>query len=111
VLKEVDQCSCYSCGHKNLTTRFYENEDIAREIDESETIGATLIDYKHRIDVCLLRPPATSSSATTPTIIAPVPAVAKTRLPRLELGKFKGDVTGWTTFWDTFKAEVTTLLR
>jgi len=27
-------------------------------------------------------------------------------LPRLELGKFKGDVTGWTTFWDTFKAAV-----
>ena len=83
-----------------------ENEDIAREIDESETISATGIDYKRRIDACLLPPPAASSSATTPAIIAPVPAVAKTRLPRLELARFKGDVTGWTTFWDTFKAAV-----
>jgi len=83
-----------------------ENEDIAREIDESETISATVIDYKRHIDACLLPQPATDSSATTPAIIAPVPAVAKTHLPRLELGKFKGDVTGWTTFWDTFKAAV-----
>ena len=45
---------------------------------------------------------------TTPAIIAPVPAVAKTRLPRLELAKFKGDAIGWTTFWDTGKAAVNT---
>ena len=80
-----------------------EIDDIAREIDESETINATVIDYKRRIDACLKPPPAPE---TTPAIVAPSPVVAKTRLPHLELGKFRGEVTGWTTFWDTFKSAV-----
>ena len=35
-----------------------ETDDLAREIDESETINATVIDYKRRIDACLKPPPA-----------------------------------------------------
>lgn len=83
-----------------------ESDDIPREIDESETISATVIDYKRRIDACLNPPTATFSSEVTPTVLAAAPVVAKTRLPRLELNKFKGDVTCWITFWDTFKAAV-----
>ena len=69
----------------------------------NQTINATVIDYKRRIDACLKPPPAPE---TTPAIVAPAPVVVKTRLPRLELGKFRGDVTGWMTFWDTFKSAV-----
>ena len=63
-----------------------ETDNIAREIDESETINATVIDYKCRIDACLKPPPAPE---TMPAIVAPLPVVAKTCLPRLELGKFR----------------------
>ena len=80
-----------------------ETDDIACEIDESETINTTVIDYKCHIDTCLKPTPAPE---TMPTIVAPSPVVAKTHLPRLELGKFSGDVTGWTTFWDIFKLAV-----
>ena len=62
-----------------------------------------MIDYKCCIDACL-KPPL--APETTPSIVAPSPVVAKTRLPHLELGKFRGDVTGWTMFWDIFKLAV-----
>lgn len=86
-------------------------EEIVQEIEESEAISATLLDYKRHIDVYLRPPerttPLTPAVATNPpAVIPPTPAVAKTCLPRLELHKFKGDITGWNTFWDTFKAAV-----
>ena len=31
---------------------------------------------------------------------------AKTRLPKLSLPKFKGDVTTWMPFWDSYKAAI-----
>ena len=31
---------------------------------------------------------------------------AKAHLPKFTLPKFRGDVTAWTTFWDSFKAVV-----
>ena len=65
-----------------------------------------MIDYKCCIDVYLRPPSAAASFKTMPTVLSPAPSVAKTRLPRLELKRFKGDVTCWIMFWDTFKAAV-----
>jgi len=63
----------------------YKNGDTAYKIDESETISATVIDYKYCIGMCLK---LSSLSVTTPTVMATVPDVAKTPLPYLELVKF-----------------------
>jgi hypothetical protein len=38
----------------------------------------------------------TSTSSTTPTV----------KLPKLNLKKFRGDPTSWTTFWDTFESSI-----
>ena len=32
--------------------------------------------------------------------------VVRTRLPKLSLPKFRGDVTKWNTFWDSFQVAV-----
>ena len=32
--------------------------------------------------------------------------VVRTRLPKLSLPKFRGDVTKWNTFWDSFQIAV-----
>ena len=39
-------------------------------------------------------------------LTAATPTLTKTRLPKLELHKFKGNVTLWTTFWDSLKSAV-----
>ena len=81
---------------------FCESDDIAREIDESETISATVIDYK-----CLLESSVRNRLIWGTTCGCGVRACCCENTPlRLELKRFKGDVTCWITFWDTFKAAV-----
>ena len=85
-------------------------EDIEREIDDSEGISARILDYKRRIEV-FLRPTLTSATAATgegssPVVTTATTPTAKTRLPKLELQKFKGNVTSWIGFWDSFKSAV-----
>ena len=42
-----------------------------------------------------------------PVVVASPPAaVAKTCLPKLNLAKFRGDVTAWVSFCDSFKSAV-----
>jgi len=85
-------------------------DDIEREIDEAEVITAKILDYRRRIEV-FLKPasgPATAVAAVaSPSVVPPVlmPA-ARTRLPKLELQKFRGNLTSWTSFWDSFKSAV-----
>ena len=66
------------------------------------------MDYKRRIDVALQPPSAAPHTvSTTPAVVASPPgAVTKTRLPKLSLAKFKGDVIGWVSFWDSYKSAV-----
>ena len=86
-------------------------EHIEREIEESEAISAKIFDYKRRIEVSLRPLPTGSSSppasiATSDATPAVTTPVARTRLPKLELQKFKGNVTSWMSFWDSFKAAI-----
>jgi len=85
-------------------------DDIEREIDEAEVITAKILDYRRQIEV-FFKPvsgPATAVAAVaSPSVVPPVlmPA-ARTRLPKLELQKFRGSLTSWTSFWDSFKSAV-----
>ena len=85
-------------------------EDIEGEIDESEVITARILDYRKRIEV-FLKPSSETAIATAavspPESVTPavIPA-ARTRLPKLGLQKFRGNVIGWTSFWDSFKSTV-----
>jgi len=85
-------------------------KDIEREIDESEVITAWILDYRCRIEVFLklVTEPAaaTASALSPPTVSLSLTSSARTHLPKLELQKFKGNVIGWTSFWDSFKSAV-----
>ena len=50
--------------------------------------------------------PPSPTDAPGSMIINPPVATATTRLPKLVLPKFKGDVTTWTSFWDSYKSSV-----
>ena len=76
-------------------------DNITREIDESEGIIAKLIECKRKIAIVMSNPvsPLTLSSDPVSTTVGPT---VKPRLPKLALQKFRGVVTTWSTFWDSF---------
>jgi hypothetical protein len=49
---------------------------------------------------------ASSSAKPTPTSGGASSHMSYTRLPKLEICKFKGDITMWQTFWDQFETIV-----
>ena len=89
-------------------------DDVEGEIDESESVLAKILEYKGRVSAVIKLPRTTSgilATAETVSTSAPIvsgsslPAV-NTRLPKLVLPKFRGNVTAWISFWDAFKAAV-----
>ena len=69
---------------------------IEREIDESETVSAKILECKQRISVAI----KSTAATTDPTAMAPVVTTTydKPKLPKLTLPRFKGDLTTWSTF-------------
>lgn len=82
-------------------------DDIEHEIEESEAVSAKVLDYKQRIELFLNLPivPTAATGSSIPPPLA-TPLVAKTRLPKLELHKYKSNVTSWAAFWDSYKSAV-----
>ena len=89
-------------------------DDVEGEIDESESVLAKILEYKGRVSAVIkpslttrrvLTTAETISGAVTSAPIVPGSAI-QTRLPKLVLPKFRGNVTAWISFWDPFKAAV-----
>lgn len=87
-------------------------EDIDKEIEESETISVKVTEAKEKIEI-MTRTQATTQNSEIPSQVitseqgASVTASqARTRLPKLNLPRFKGDITKWNTFWDCFNSAV-----
>ena len=78
-----------------------EISEIEHEVEESETTTAKIIECKCKVDDSLK-----GSSATPPLIPSATETLARTHLPKLVLPKFKGDVTKWTGFWESFDSAV-----
>ena len=86
-------------------------EEVEGEIEESEAVLAKLMEYKRRVSAVVRVPTpsppttaVTTARITTPT--APGIAAPTTRLPKLTIAKFRGEVTDWTSFWDSFKSAI-----
>ena len=79
-------------------------EEIEQEIEDSESIIAKVIEGKRKIDIILKE----NSRDRTHVSVLPPPdeAMNRPRLPKLTLPKFRGDVTSWSTFWDSYKSAV-----
>jgi len=70
------------------------------------------MDYKERISV-VVRDPSAASSTHTPAVatsvvspVTPPAAFVRSRLPKLTIAKFHGEVTNWTSFWDAYKSAI-----
>ncbi|XP_078364115.1 uncharacterized protein LOC144648427 [Oculina patagonica] len=81
---------------------------IDKEIEESEEITASIIRLKCKIEnASKVNMPSQQHVGSPQTTAQPVNQNAvRTRLPKLYLPKFKGDVTKWNTFWDSFQSAV-----
>lgn len=81
---------------------------IDKEIEESEGFTASIIHLKCKIEnASKVNMPSQQHVGSPQTTAQPVNQNAvRTRLPKLYLPKFKGDVTKWNTFWDSFQSAV-----
>ena len=79
---------------------------IEQEINESKSVTDKMMSCKQRIQEAIKGSPET---AVTTAIVPPVTAtnsLNQPKLPKLTLPKFRGDLTSWTGFWDSFKSTV-----
>ena len=82
-------------------------DDLADEIEQAD-------DYKSGVNVAMVRidKAIAATPITPPARMAtpePVPVRAlehRVKLPKLTLKPFNGDITHWTTFWDSFKSAI-----
>jgi len=95
-LKEMDKDILSSCDPSRIVT----------EIEESDAIVSKVFSCKFKIDELLAVMASASVTSPSPAVATPPLITSKPRLPKLTLLKFSGEVTKWTTFWDSFKSAV-----
>ena len=81
--------------------------DIEREVQDSDAIATKIIEYKARIES--VKRPVQTTEIVRPVVSdssEPISTVTRPRLPRLTLLTFKGDVTRWTSFWDSYNSAI-----
>ena len=85
-----------------------EVEAIDEEIEGSEVVTTSIICLKGKIKNVSKANMSTQQHVESDRATAqPVSQnVVRTRLPKLSLPKFRGDVTKWNTFWDSFQVAV-----
>ena len=97
-LSEIDQEVLSLC----------EVEAIDEEIERSEEVTASILHLKGKIENA--RKANTSTQQHVESFQAATQPVNQnvvhTRLPKLSLPKFRGDVTKWNTFWDSVQSAV-----
>ena len=88
-------------------TSLCELSEISKEIEDSEAIEARIITCRKRIKDS--KQVVSNEQPSSPVYVqtnSTQDNVVKPRLPKLTLPKFKGDVTKWTTFWDSFNSAI-----
>ncbi len=89
-------------------------EKLEKEIDESENVTTRILDCRSRINVWKVKQQTTTSHNATEQTTPPISPTTssfnqkpvKPRLPKLTLPRFKGDITQWNTFWDSFNSAI-----
>ena len=85
-----------------------EEDSLTTEIEQADDYKSEIYAALVRIDKALklTTPPVPPTPVSTHEITsarAPEPSV---RLPKLSMKPFNGDITQWTTFWDSFKSAI-----
>ena len=79
---------------------------IEKEVQEADVIAAKVIEYKTKLGS--VKQPATATEPARSTVESPgaTSTVTRPRLPKLTLPAFKGDVTRWTSFWNSYDSAI-----
>ena len=83
-------------------------ETLAEEIDQADLYKEKIYSTLIRIDGVVTSVTESTSAdkggvgAATPS----APPTHKVRLPKLTIKPFSGNVTAWTTFWDSYKSTI-----
>ena len=88
-------------------------EDIEKEIEETEVIIVAITETKEKIEQATRAYNTNTNTSTNVEVgntngssLATANNSVFTRLPKLQLPHFKGNVTKWNSFWDSFKSSV-----
>ena len=81
-------------------------EEIEGEIKDSESIITNIIEAKRKIDLTLKGNYGEHFRSLPSTGPPDHSTVHRPRLPKLSLAKFRGEVTTWSSFWDSYKVVV-----
>lgn len=75
-------------------------EEIEKEIEGSEGIEIRITEAKEKIEQAIRANNTITQEASTTSSNDGAANSASTRLPKLQLTHFKGDVTKWSSLWD-----------
>jgi len=81
--------------------------DITMEVEEADNVTVKIIKCQSKLEQVIKSAVASNTPPSyqhTSTSVPSTVAQARTRLPKLELPKFKGDLTTRTAFWDAFNS-------
>ena len=73
---------------------------VSTEIEQNEKVKDAIFAALAKLDASL------SSTAMTPTSPAVSATSTMAKLPKLALKSFHGNLTGWSVFWDAYKAAI-----
>ena len=83
-------------------------DDLGDEIEQADSFKEGI--YAAMVEIgklCAAAPAAATSVAPPPTHTTPPTADAsRVKLPKLSLKPFSGDITTWTTFWDSYESAI-----
>ena len=91
-----------------------DEDAVADEIKQSDgfkegvyTVMVRIESHERAASRCVTKPPPTSPTpGGGASIAAGSSRDATVKLPKLTIQPFKGDLTTWTTFWDSYKAAI-----
>ena len=85
-----------------------DEEALVSEIEQGDGYKDIVFNALIRVDRIMKAPPA-RGSLIPPTDTPPPPPgsrLSRLRLPKLQLRSFSGDLTKWTSFWESFESAV-----
>lgn len=87
-----------------------EDRELEEEIEQADAYKEKV--YAATVDIDKHCTPDVVSRSPEATRVSPMPArepvdsTTRVRLPKLSIRPFNGDMTTWTTFWDSFESAI-----
>ena len=87
-----------------------DDDTLADEIEQADSYKESIFNALLKIEQITKAPPTSSSPTETPPTERRTPpsdsSSSRVRLPKLHLRSFGGDLTKWTSFWESFESAV-----